>query len=271
MNIDVLRPCATLKTLLLLGSFLIPLTLPQAAMALPASCADIKAITPNATDGTYTIYPNGAQFQIYCRGMATSSPTDYLTLVNTASGANFSQYTAGGATPGTNVVTSYTRVRLNPSTLMVNIGDQTYSSSTGTLSGPGGVTVTSMPFATAMACIGGGNAAGLANIDLTGTPFAVNDTFLVQGSGPAGGAAFSPGKQVVNVSGGGYCGWAVAEGGYNPINAYGGFQLQLAYIGAPYQPSAVGTPALSGWALVLLAIGILLISAQSLRKFRAVR
>jgi hypothetical protein len=267
MNDYALRPSAASKALLVLGLFLISLITSQAAMALPTSCADIKSATPTALDGTFTIYPNGAQFQVYCKGMSTVTPTEYLSLVNVASGANFSQYTAGGATPGTNVVTSYTRVRLDPSTLKVNIGDQMFSTSTGTLSGPGGATVTSMPFGTAMACIASGNAAGLANIDLTGTPFAVNDTFLTQGAAPAGAAVFSPSKQVVNVTGGGFCGWTVPEGGFNPINAFGTFQLQLRYIG----PSFFQVPTLSDWALILLSIGLVLIAFRMFGGLTAAR
>jgi len=255
----------TRKSIVVLGSFLMPLLVPRAALAAPpASCADIHASSPSSPDGTYTIYPNGMQFQVYCSGMSTA-PTEYLNLVNTGSGANFSEYAAGGVSPGTNVVTKYTKVRLNPSNLLVNIGDQTFATSTGSLLHSGSISVTSMPYGTAMACIGAGNAAGLANIDLTGTPFTVNDTFLTQGSSPAGGAVFSSSNHVVNITGGGFCGWTVPEGGFNPFNNFGTFQLQLAYNGPP------AVPALSNTALVLLAIGMACIAAIGLKGFASVR
>jgi GON domain len=264
MSPNVQTRLFTWKAGLVLGSFL--MLMPHAAMAaLPATCADIKAASPGSPDGTYTITNNGKQFQVYCKGMA-GTPAEYLSLVNTGAGQNFSQYTAGGATPGTNVVTSYTKVRLNPSTLLVDISDQSFTTSTGTLTGPGSVQVTSMPYGTAMACISGGNAAGLANIDLTGTPFTVNDIFATQGAAPAGSAVLSSSNHVVSITGGGFCGWTVPEGGFNPINNFGTFQLQLAFT-----PPPVTVPALSDGALILLVMAMAFAATIAMKRFATVR
>src|ERR1041384_8333596 len=124
------------------------LTPPNAGGALPTRCLDIATAHPGAPDGTYWIFPNNQAFQVYCKGMGTSTPAEYLTLVNTGSGINFSQYTAGGASPGSNVVTTYTKVRLDPATLLVNTGDQTFSSSTGALTHSFSEPISSMPYAT---------------------------------------------------------------------------------------------------------------------------
>ena len=199
--------------------------------ALPTRCLDIATAHPGAPDGTYWIFPNNQAFQVYCKGMGTSTPAEYLTLVNTGSGINFSQYTAGGASPGSNVVTTYTKVWLDPATLLVNTGDQTFSSSTGSLvhSNDPNAQVTSMPYATAMSC--DGSASGIANVDITGTPFKVTDPFQLGGFGPSGTTTFSSGNQVVNLTGGGFCGWNAYEPTpFNPFNGNGDFQLNLGYI-----------------------------------------
>ncbi len=201
--------------------------------SLPESAADIVAANPDAPDGVYAIYPNGQMFDVYCYDMA-GTPKEYLELIYLGSGFNFGQYTAGGASPGTSVRTNYEKVRLDPATLLVDIGDQTFATSTGSL--PHGPTqVTSMPYGVAMSCVSPYNAAGIANIDLRGTPFNVVDTFVVGGYLPAGDATFSSDYQVVDITGGGYCGWNTPHPYmYDPFNAQGGFHLDLGYIG-PWQ------------------------------------
>jgi hypothetical protein len=54
---------------------------------------------------------------------------------------NFAQYTAGGLATGTNVRTSFQRLRIDPEKLLVDVSDLTYSASSGTLTHPGGPTV----------------------------------------------------------------------------------------------------------------------------------
>ena len=60
-----------------------------------------------------------------------------------------------------------------------------------------------------MACNSTAADNGIANINLTGTPFSVDDAFTPVGaeSGEFGGASFSAGNQVVDISGNGFCGW----------------------------------------------------------------
>jgi hypothetical protein len=170
----------------------------------------------------------------------------YVVLPNVGAGSNFSEYTAGGASPGTSVITRYDAIRIdpipvrrNPLTFLVDIADQTFSSSTGMLCHgssdvpcPEGQQVTSMPYGVAMDCMGGDSASGMANIDLRGTPFALADTFSTQGFQPGGGATFVT-RRVVNLTGGGFCGWNAPAATYNPYNtnpmndANGGWDLQL--------------------------------------------
>ena len=206
---------------------------------LPESCQDIRDADSTAADGEYTIYPNGNTqvFDVYCNDMA-STPSEYLELINTGDSHNFAQYTAGGASPGPNVKTSYQKIRLDPATLMVDIGDQTFATTTGFLYHSSATRgniypVSSMPYGVAYDCKSSSSKTGVANIDLSDTPFAVIDTFSVGGHNPAGTAIFSQDDQIVNLNGGGYCGGFMPSPGMNfPFNTVGGFRLELNYIGA---------------------------------------
>jgi hypothetical protein len=154
-------------------------------------------------------------------------------------------------------------VRLDPVTLLVNIADQTFATSTGSLNHPGGTLVTSMPYGVAFACIAPGDAAGLANIDLTGTPFAVVNTFSVQGAAPAGSTTVSNDDRVVNLTGGGFCGWNAPASLFNPFNTNAGFNLQLAFISYAGTPGAANCDGTSVAALTA-QYGDLAAAAQAL-------
>jgi hypothetical protein len=169
----------------------------------------------------------------------------YLTLPHSGAGSNFAQYTAGGASHGTTVVTTYSAIRIDPIpvrvrplTFLANIADQTFATSTGLVchstTAPCAPShqVTSMPYGVAADCAGPGGATGRANIDLRGTPFSVVNTFSIQGFEPGGTTAFSS-SQVVNLTGGGFCGWNAPAPISNPFNtsplqdARGGWDLML--------------------------------------------
>ena len=190
------------------------------------SCRDIAEDYPGTPDGLYMLYGGGHPFEAYCDDMS-GDPRDYLELSQVGNGSNFSQYTAGGASPGTNVVTEYERLRLDPSTHLVNIGDQRFTTSTGSLL-HGGTPVTSMPYGVAEDCKGSFSSTGLGNIDLQGGPFFVVDEFEIGGNAPGGGAVFSSGNQVVDLEGGGFCGWITASPvAFNPHQGQAGFLLDL--------------------------------------------
>lgn len=202
---------------------------------LPGSCKDIHNSHPDAPDGNYVLFSNGNLFTVYCYGM-TGTPREYIDLAVTGPGANFSQYTAGGASPGTDVRTTFTRLRIDPATLTVDIGDLTFASSTGSLR-HGGTTVKSMPYGVAMSCTAPQSTSGAGNINLQSTPFQVGSTFVTGGFHAAGSATVSPDHQVVALKGGGYCGWITpAPALYNPFNPSPGeyhFQLSCAQILVP--------------------------------------
>src|SRR5512138_869654 len=97
-----------------------------------ATCAEIAACRPGSPDGEYVLATPFGNLPLYCHDMA-GTPREYLTLVNTGQFDNYGMYKAGGASPGTDLVTSFTRLRVDPSTLGVAIGDLTFSSSTGSV------------------------------------------------------------------------------------------------------------------------------------------
>ncbi|WP_375758741.1 GON domain-containing protein [Corallococcus exercitus] len=200
---------------------------PQALSTLPATCADVHAVHPNAPDGHYALYVGGdpdASWGAYCHDMA-GTPREYLTLPLQMQDTNVSRYLAGGDSPGTSVVTSYQRVRLHPDTFQVDTGDQTFATSTGELTHSPD-TVRAMPFGVAMSCNG---EQAQANINLIGTNFEVDSgLFGVGGFDASGNAVASGDGQVVTLSGGGFCGWTGPLGSYNPYNQTGSL-LQLKY------------------------------------------
>jgi len=201
--------------------------------ALPETCADVLAGDPGAADGEYTLYIGkdaDKPWPAYCNDMA-GTPAEYLVLVNVEDGRNFSQYT--NADPeGADLRTAFTRVRIDPKTLVVDIDDLTFSTSTGEVNHGG--PVTTMPYAVAEGC--STEVDGVANIDLVGTPFKVIDPFCTKGANADGGVVFSSNDQVVDLTGGGYCGWTgpATDNGCvdNPQNKSSGFVLELEYIGA---------------------------------------
>ena len=201
----------------------------------PTSCADIKAHIPGAGDGTYRLYLGAMAdrpWQAFCAGMA-NTPHEYLSLT----GMNFAQYSAGGSSPGMDVKTTFTRIRFDPSTMRVDISDRTFATSTGMLNhSNSGTMVTSMAYSAAMDCTGNNRQTGVAQIDLTGTSFALPDNlqFIRAGASPGGDAQVSQDHRRATINGGGNCGWAgpiniPANPFNNNVTASNGAILPLSY------------------------------------------
>ncbi len=198
----------------------------------PSNCEQLRADKPTLTDGARKLFISGDKtkpWDAYCV-MSVLPALTYLPLTNVAANQNFSQYTAGGSATGTNVKTNYTRVLIDPATLKIDTNDKRFSTSTGTLRHGGSTNVTAMPYGTAMGCLAG-MANGQANIDLTGTSFAVGvGALAVGGSGAVGMTTPTPNGQVrvLTMTGGGNCGWNAPAGAFDPFNN-SGTPLQLVY------------------------------------------
>jgi hypothetical protein len=173
--------------------------------ALPATCAEAKAANPSAGDGEYMLGLRGHRVVVYCRGMA-GTPTEYLTLPHTSGGANTSRYGRGPNTAQGGLTTSYAKVRFYPETLVVDWKDDTFASSAG-WNAFGESRNTMWGWGNAGDCVAGHSATGTATIDLRGTPFAVaSGQFSTEGFNPAGTVAYGELRQMVTLTGGGYCG-----------------------------------------------------------------
>ncbi len=212
----------------------------------PTDCADAETLYGADEDGRYAINPvDGQRFVVYCDDMGDGSPSTYLELNNTGGPFNFSSYAAGGAATGTTIITSFTKLRFDPADLTVDIADLSYADTTG---GPlnhfdsgssSNLPVTSMPYATAMACSAGIDPGpdGTANINLGGTGFAVDDTWFGLGAIPTGGATITSGGAAVDITANGFCGWQQPDPNATPLlvfNPTGSRPvLQLRYANEP--------------------------------------
>jgi hypothetical protein len=174
----------------------------------PATCVEVKAHVPAATDGAYTLYLTGdaaKPWKAFCAAM-TTTPLEYLSLT----GANSAQYSQGGASPGMDVKTTYMKVRFDPATLKIDISDRRFATSQGTLAhSNSGMNVTSMPFGVAMDCRGNNSSAGVASIDLTATSFALTGPteFAAGGNKSGSSIQLTSNNQRATITGGGFCGW----------------------------------------------------------------
>ena len=201
----------------------------------PASCVEVLGEMPGAADGEYTLYVDGdagRPWQAWCADMH-GTPAEYLLLSLTGPGYNYSEYVPGaGQASVTPVRTTYSRVRIDPHDLLVDVGDKTFSSSSGQLM-HGDTLVTSMPYGAAMDCVTTYSMSGRGNIDLRGTPFtASTDQFFVDGYAAEGMVASDPKGQVIDLYAGGACGYILPEEFpefMEPVNNWGDFYLQLEY------------------------------------------
>lgn len=187
----------------------------------PQSCAAIKAANPTAEDGDYTIYPAGNVAQplpIYCHNLA-DTPLEYLSLPTSDETANYALTRADDSNYlGRDVLTIYHKIRLDPATLIVDLTDTTFATSTGSINDG---QITNTPYGTAAGCRGS-LALGAANINLTGTPLTItpDQSFALQGDSPIGQPVdIQANGQIINLVGGGRCGYLAPDG-----------DLQLVYL-----------------------------------------
>ncbi len=182
---------------------------------LPATCADIRARQPNAGDGEYTLFVRGDgrfPLTLYCHDMRTN-PREYLTLPN--SNANYALI----AYPEGALITHYQKIRLNPTSLVVDVADYTFTTTQEPVPGYRPIApenVASYPvlrsnYAHALGCNRGVASAppGAAEIDLSGTPLALAELVQFAASGTeviSASANVSPDRQRATLNANGRCG-----------------------------------------------------------------
>ncbi len=185
--------------------------LPAPQPGTEATCAELRCANPTLPDGEYILHANhdcNRPWKAYCKDMATN-PVEYLPLSYSTGDYNFSQETAGGYISGSDVRTHYYKVRIDPVTFSIDTSDQTFASSRGIITT---WNLTSMPYAVAASCQWG--PAGLGNVDVRGTPFAVEPNQFVLSGWPegVGAAAYQASDQIVQLTGGGACGQIAPSG-----------------------------------------------------------
>jgi hypothetical protein len=208
------------------------------ATGYPATCAQAGATSGDQDVTLYVGGDPGKPWTAHCSG-----GNAYLTLGSSSS--NFSSYPGGGCAGNAHgpktVTTTWTMLRIDPTTLVVDTSDYTGAISSGDtheVSGNGSVNTdyTSMPYGSARSCVDQAPGGAAASVDFTGTPFAVDASqqwYLLGwsnnngGNQPFGGASPSSGK-TVTLSVGGY------PGGITPCQSdyyqnKGGACLQLVY------------------------------------------
>ncbi|ATB43657.1 hypothetical protein CYFUS_009137 [Cystobacter fuscus] len=168
------------------------------------SCATVAA-AGGTLNQDYTLYLGldpSKPYLAYCH----SSGNTYLTLRAIGSGSNFSQYLE---VDGTSVSTRWAKVRLDPVAMTLDVNDARFATSTGSIPGWNKYYAA---YGEAGDCVTYDSSTGRANVDLRGLPFAVSATWKTDGWYAAGGSTRSSHDQVVDVSGGGYCGSTTVDG-----------------------------------------------------------
>lgn len=172
------------------------------------SCSQIRLHDPRTVDGYYTIYYQANLSQpinVWCSDM-TGVPKDY---VDVPSETNYARYDCSGSmTEGTDIVTKFSRIRLNTTTFRVILDDWAFATSTGNCtfkvhgepehvlhpttnpdacSNTGGLCGQRMlRYGFAASCLRGGDSSGDAMVDLRGTKLAIhkNSTWTAVGYMP---------------------------------------------------------------------------------------
>jgi hypothetical protein len=186
----------------------------------PSRCSQVRVDESGGVDGEYTLYVDGdptMPWTAWCADMA-GTPAEYLSVPNDDDRQNSAYETCGGVRmgweSGTPVYTRFSRVRIDPDTLSVIPDDFTFATSTGECHSFSDLTELYWGFAASC----DGSPSGRANVDLTGTPFFVEpDAWIVDGWLAEGSATYSDDGKVVSLTGGGSCGYMVANSAYGSI------------------------------------------------------
>lgn len=183
----------------------------------PANCEEIRSLNPEAKDGEYIIYINGEPdktLSVYCHNMGTE-PKEYVTLRMTDQVQNFSKFAVGGAMGGADVVTQFSKIRINPKDLVVDTEDFTFANTIGSVYRITGrvPNIEDVPYGYAGSCIGTRNKDGSGNIDLRGTGLAIEGRVIFKPSGWQAGheSHIDQERQIAEFSGGGYCGYNIVS------------------------------------------------------------
>lgn len=188
----------------------------------PSTCKDIKDVVTDAKDGEYTLYIHNEptyRWKVYCADMQ-NQPTEYLSVPHGA-GINTSMY----ARSGHQVTSAFEKLRIDPQSLAIDLGDTTFATSNG-VAVHNGTTLTMAPYGIAMSCDG---APATANINLRGTPFRLEGALPQFGTGVKQQYDFPTDRQSLDVTVTGDCGWVAQRSQVDPTSDAPQFELRLAF------------------------------------------
>lgn len=168
--------------------------LPKRKLITTRTCADYKTNFPGAAiDGEYRMYLASdtqltAPFYLYCQGMATASPQEFLTLKRTSPPSTSPSYNYSSTVGHGDAYTVFGKLRVlvNASDLAVDRSDLTYATTTWVATS---ATDKATPFGQSTTSYQHSDwtdaKQGHANVDLTDTPFAISTltTWVLSGSG----------------------------------------------------------------------------------------
>jgi hypothetical protein len=214
----------------------------------PATCQEVLYEHPDARDGEFVLKcpESNVALSIWCHDMAGGSPKEYLSLPFEN---NYAEYLCGPQCKSrhptsTTVTTTYTKVRINPCNLTVDIQDRTFSTSSGSIT-HGTAVINTAPFGVAASCedSGGEENPGKAMINLEGSPLAIASGWQHQGTSSYGTVTYDRERMAATILGGGYCGDNAPIGFhvYAPP-AQPQWVLQLRAEGPPAPPSPPPPP-----------------------------
>ena len=166
-------------------------------------------------DGEFELFANGnlnLPMTIYCHDMASNAPQEFISLQELGDQTNFSRYSY----PDGEIVVQFEKIRVSPFNLKIDATDRTFAKIIDSRSDQ----VFDPPdYGSAKGCTAEESqpVSGVANIDLTGTQYAlpaVDGLYVAQGkdmSQPV--IALSANRQQLDLEINGRCGWLYPQTG----------------------------------------------------------
>jgi hypothetical protein len=161
------------------------------AIEFPATCQELQVSDASLPDAEYTLYLKNDEtkpWRAHCQDMSTSTPREYLPLRRTGGDYNYGQFIHRATGGDANIRTSYLKLRIDPVLMQIDVGDKSHANRNGNAV-YSGVPIDAVPFGVAVYCAtppfgvtGNEDPKALGNIDLSGTNFALADTFCVHNS-----------------------------------------------------------------------------------------
>ena len=136
--------------------------------------------------------------------MATGEPTEFVSVIEQQ---NFASYYQDQSHPPKVLTTHFSKYRINPCSLFIDMTDYTFATTTGSeIPFPGRPSISRVPAGTAWGCSDDIKSFGTGSVDVTGTGLALDTKWQLTGRDPHGSAVLAAANLSVRLTGGGDCG-----------------------------------------------------------------